>query len=140
MKKNSQKVAKKRPRIPRFGPPGLRFPALDGGGTVNLPVLEAAEVTGSSVRTINRWRRDRRIPTGPLRLLQLYHAGLLVPPAWRQVGARFTAAGELVVGQYVFVRGELEGYGTMLQALRALQQEEREIRKQVTPIKLVAAA
>jgi hypothetical protein len=123
MKKNSRNTPKKSPQLPRFGPPGLRFPALEGGGHVTYSVPLAAEVTASSARSVNRWRRDGRIPARPLLLLQLHHAGWIMPPAWRRRGAGFNVAGDLVVGAYVFRVGELEGYGVMLDALRTLSQE-----------------
>ncbi|MEY4429160.1 MAG: hypothetical protein RLZZ182_1849 [Pseudomonadota bacterium] len=123
MKKESEKPKKKVRRHPRFPPPGLRFPTLDGGGHVTIPVSDAIRITDSSARTVNRWRRERRIPAAPLRLLQLHQAGLIVPADWFKIGAGFNAAGDLCVGVYVFRRGELEGYGVMLQALRELRRE-----------------
>src|SRR5574343_1093995 len=131
MKKNSRKHPPKPRRLPRFTDPRLSFPVLDGGGHASMPVQEAAQVTGCSVRTVNRWRRARRVPAAPLRLLQLHHAGLIVPPDWRRIGALFSRLGELQVGSYAFRPCELEGYGVMLQALRALQLE-RETGKPAT--------
>lgn len=55
-----------------------------------------------------------------------------MPESWRSAPCRFTLPGDFVVGGYVFKRGELEGYATMLQALRALQ-AEREARAGIEP-------
>lgn len=123
MKKSSRPPTKKPRKVPRFPAAGVRFEALDHSGPVSMSVDEAARVTCSSVKTVNRWRRTGKIPPPCLRLLQLHQAGLVVPESWRRCPCAFTRTGELIVGGYVFQRGTLEGYGTMLQALRALQNE-----------------
>lgn len=120
MKKTSSQPPKKPRAVPRFSDAGLHFRALDGT-PARIETPEAARLTGSSVRTVNRWRRAGRIPAAPLMLLQLHHAGLVVPEAWQRRGARFDKAGVLQVGAYSFHASELDGYGVMLAALRELQ-------------------
>lgn len=120
---DSKKPPKKSRRYPRFPAPGVTFPGLDMRGPVTLSTFEASEVTGCTVHTVNRWRRTGVIPGPCLRLLQLHQAGYVVPPDWRRAPCAFTRTGSLVIGGYVFARGELEGYGVMLQALRSLQRE-----------------
>lgn len=121
MKKNSPAHPKKPRRIPRFPAAGVQFRSLVTHDTVRISTEDAARITGSSVRTVNRWRRAGRIPAAPLKLLQLHHAGYVVPEAWRQRGARFGLDNTLTIGAYTFHVGELDGYGVMLQALRDLQ-------------------
>lgn len=123
MTNQSKKTRKNPRRLAQFRDPRVYFPPLDGGGKVSLPAAEAAAVTASSIRTVNRWRRAGRVPPAPLRLLQLHYSGFIVPAAWREAGGGFNRLGELCVGRYVFRFSELDGYGVMLQALRALQQD-----------------
>lgn len=121
MQKRSSDTPKKAARVPRFPAPGVHFVSLSGHDTVKVSTDEAARITSSSVRTVNRWRRAGVIPPACLRLLQLHQAGMIVPESWRLAPCAFTLTGDLVVGGYVFKRGELEGYGVMLQALKSLQ-------------------
>lgn len=89
-------------------------------------VDQAARVTFSSARSVNRWRRTGKIPPRPLLLLQLHHAGQLVPDAWRRHGARFNDAGELVTAAYSFTLGQLEGYALICATLRQHQREREQ--------------
>lgn len=128
MKKTSKKLA-------RFKPAGLRFPLPDGGhATISVP--EAAAITDSSARTVNRWRQTGVIPAACLRLLQHHHAGHIMPAEWRALGARFDGV-ELQVGAYRFGRGELEGYGVMLQALMELRRDRDRPPGEQRPLLLV---
>lgn len=114
-----KRIHDKNPRLPTYGPPGLSFPTLDGG-TATRSVPYVVDLVGVTGRTVNRWRRTRKIPPTPLLLLQLDHAGRLLPASWSKTGARFQGD-QLAAGGYTFSRGQLQGYGVICQALAELQ-------------------
>ena len=137
MKKKSNRPTKKARKVARIYPEGLRFPTLEGTRHAVYPVPLAAEVSFSSVRSVNRWRRTGRIPPRPLLLLQLHHAGQLVPTAWRKAGVAFNAAGELVTGAYSFTLGQLEGYALVCAALRQHQRDREQAPAPQRPLLVV---
>lgn len=120
MKKNHRKVRK----IPRFGPAWLAFEGLDGE-IQRWPVDRVIARLGVSERTVNRWRHDRSIPPGPLLVLQLDAAGMIMPCSWSRRGARFCRDGQLAAGGYTFSIGELEGYAVVCAQLRQRERPER---------------
>lgn len=119
-----KKIYRKVRKIPRFGPEWLAFEGLDGE-IQRWPVDRVIARLGVSERTVNRWRHDRSVPPGPLLVLQLDAAGMIMPCSWSRRGARFCHDGSLKAGGYTFTIGELEGYSVVCACLRLRERPQR---------------